>query len=184
VLYNVPGRTAVTLAPDTVLRLAEDTRFIAIKQAVPDLDQATAILRGRPGRFAFLSGEDSLTLPMIALGADGVVGVIPNEVPGAFVAMVRAALAGHRAEAAHLHGQLFGLMKANFIESNPIPVKFALSDMALIEPFLRTPMTLLAEKHRATVRRALQQARVIETTTILERGATDAVRNHPSNVGV
>lgn len=183
ILYNVPSRTSVTMAPETVLQLAEDSRFVAVKQAVADLDQAAAILRGRPDRFTVLSGEDSLALPMIALGADGVIAVISNEVPAAFVSLVRAALGGDRATAAELHGQLFGLMKANFIESNPIPVKFAMAEMGLIANVLRTPMTTLLEPHHAAVRAALQQARVIETTRIVQRGASDANQRHSTVAG-
>jgi 4-hydroxy-tetrahydrodipicolinate synthase len=162
-LYNVPGRTGVTLAPETVLRLAESPSFVGIKQAVADLDQASAILRSRPRYFAVLSGEDSLALPMIALGGDGVISVISNQVPRSFAALVQAALAGRREEAAALHAKLFPLMRANFIESNPIPVKFTLAELGLIENVLRTPLTPLSEACRETVRAALRQACTAET---------------------
>ncbi len=162
ILYNVPGRTGVTLAPETVLRLAESPQFVGIKQAVADLDQASAILRSRPRHFAVLCGEDSLALPMIALGGDGVISVISNQVPRSFAALVRAALAGRREDAAALHVKLFPLMRANFIESNPIPVKFTLAELGLIANVLRTPLTPLSEACRETVRAALGQACAVE----------------------
>ena len=174
VLYNVPGRTGVTLTPDTVLRLAENPRIIGIKQAVADLDQVSAILQSRPPRFAVLSGEDSLTLPMVALGADGVISVVSNEVPVSFTAMVRAALEGRREEAASLHRQLFPLMKANFVESNPIPVKYALAQMGLVENVFRLPMTPLADAYHDEVKAALRQARAVETAAILRRSSAAA----------
>lgn len=145
VLYNVPGRTGCNLLPETVLQLADDVRFAAVKEASANLDQVSEILRGRPAGFAVLSGEDSLTLPIVALGGDGVIAVVSNEAPGLLVALVEAALAGRRDEAARLHGRLLPLMKANFLESNPIPVKWAVARMGLIEPHLRLPLTPLSK---------------------------------------
>ncbi len=158
VIYNVPSRTGVNLLPETALKLAEDPRFIAIKEASGNLDQAAEILRGRPAGFAVLSGEDSLTAPMIALGADGVIAVISNEAPALFAELTVAALAGERVKVAALHARLLPLMKANFRESNPIPVKWALARMGLIENVLRLPLTPLAESHHAELDAALQSA--------------------------
>ena len=145
VLYNVPGRTGSNLLPETVLRLAEDRRFAAVKEASGNLDQVSEILRSRPAGFAVLSGEDSLTLPIVALGGDGVIAVVSNEAPALLVALVDAALAGRRDEAAALHARLLPLMKANFLESNPIPVKWAVARMGICEPHLRLPLTPLSD---------------------------------------
>ena len=145
VLYNVPGRTGSNLLPETVLRLAADRRFAAVKEASANLDQVSEILRGRPAGFAVLSGEDSLTLPIVALGGDGVIAVVSNEAPALLVALVDAALAGRRDQAAALHARLLPLMKANFLESNPIPVKWAVARMGICEPHLRLPLTPLSE---------------------------------------
>jgi 4-hydroxy-tetrahydrodipicolinate synthase len=144
VLYNVPGRTGCNLLPDTVLSLAEDARFAAVKEASGNLDQVAEILRGRPERFAVLSGEDSLTLPIVALGGDGVIAVVSNQAPALLVALVDAALAGRRDEAAALHARLLPLMKGNFLESNPIPVKWSVARLGLCEPHLRLPLTPLS----------------------------------------
>jgi 4-hydroxy-tetrahydrodipicolinate synthase len=144
VLYNVPGRTGCNLLPETVLELAEDSRFAAVKEASANLDQVSEILRARPERFAVLSGEDSLTLPIVALGGDGVIAVVSNEAPVLLVALVEAALDGRRDEAARLHARLLPLMKANFLESNPIPVKWAVARLGLVEGHLRLPLTPLS----------------------------------------
>ena len=177
VLYNVPGRTAATLTPETVLTLAHEPPFVALKQAVPDLDQACTILQDRPDGFAVLSGEDSLTLAMIALGADGVISVVANETPADFVALVEAAMRGRRAEAIRLQRQLLPLMRANFVESNPIPVKCALARMGLIENTLRLPMTPLDAAHVDQVATALYRAGAIELRDVVtDRAITDRVQ--------
>lgn len=157
-LYNVPSRTAVNLAPVTVLELASDPRFVGVKEASGDLNAAAEILRGRPPGFSVLSGEDSLALPVVALGGDGVVAVISNEVPEATVELVRAATAGERERAAGLHARLLPLMRANFLETNPIPVKWAVQEMGLASGRLRPPLTPLSECHHAELGAALEEA--------------------------
>lgn len=175
VLYNVPGRTASTIAPRTILTLATEQPFIAVKQAVADLDQLSDIIQERPEGFAVLSGEDSLTAAMIALGADGVISVLSNETPADFVRLVDAGLRGARAEVMHIQRQLLPLMRANFVESNPIAVKYALSRMGLIENVLRLPMTPLCERNANTVTTALYRAGAINSVD-LARSITDGVR--------
>ncbi len=158
VVYNVPGRTGVNLLPDTVLRIAEDPRFAGVKEASGNLDQASQILRARPKYFTVLSGEDSLTLPMIALGADGAIAVVSNEAPGPFARMVAEALAGNFAAARGIHARLFPLMRANFCESNPIPVKWAVARMGLAGNRLRSPLTPLSAAFEAPLEAALVEA--------------------------
>jgi 4-hydroxy-tetrahydrodipicolinate synthase len=158
VLYNVPGRTGVNMMPETVLRLAEDPRFVAVKEASGSLDQAGEILRSRPDGFAVLSGEDSLALPMVACGADGVIAVVSNEAPRSFSELVAAALAGEREQAAALQARLFPLMRANFRESNPIPVKWAMERLGLCGGRLRLPLVPLSATHHAAVEEALKTA--------------------------
>ena len=160
VVYNVPSRTGVNLLPETVLRLAEDPRFAGVKEASGNLDQASQILRGRPERFAVLSGEDSLTVPMIALGADGAIAVVSNEVPRAFSRMVEEARAGNFAAAREIHARLFPLMRANFCESNPIPVKWAVSRMGWMDNRVRSPLSLLSSPCHAAVESAMAEAGV------------------------
>jgi len=158
VLYNVPARTGLNTLPETVLTLAEDPRFVAVKEASGSLDQASEILRSRPERFALLSGEDSLTLGLVAMGGDGVIAVVSNEAPRLLVDLVAAALAGDRPRAAALHARLFPLMRANFRESNPIPVKWALERLGLCGGTLRLPLVPLSSSHHAPVEAALRTA--------------------------
>jgi 4-hydroxy-tetrahydrodipicolinate synthase len=158
VLYNVPGRTGVDLRPDLVLRLAEDPRILGVKEASGNLDQVSEILRGRPQGFAVLAGDDSHALAHIALGADGVVSVLANETPALVVELVERALAGDRPAAAALHRRLLPLMRANFVESNPVPVKWALARLGWIEERFRLPLVPLSPEHRPLLEQALDQA--------------------------
>jgi 4-hydroxy-tetrahydrodipicolinate synthase len=160
--YNVPGRTGVNMQPETVLELAKDPRIVAVKEASGSLDQACEILRGRPDGFAVLSGEDSLAIPMIACGADGVIAVVSNEAPGLYVEAIGAALVGNRARASELQAQLFPLMKANFRESNPIPVKWALERLSLIGGALRLPLVPLSPAHHVAIEGALRIAGLLD----------------------
>jgi len=123
ILYNVPGRTSSNILPETVLRLAEIPNVVAVKEASGSFDQFGTLLAQRPDGFLVLSGDDELTLPMVALGADGLISVVANEAPAETAAMVHAALAGDLERARALHYRLLALMRANFVETNPIPVK-------------------------------------------------------------
>jgi len=164
VAYNVPGRTGVNMMPETVLALAEDARFVAVKEASGSLDQACEILRARPPRFAVLSGEDSLALPMVACGAEGVIAVVSNEAPALLVELVSAALAGDRTRAAALQARLFPLMRANFRESNPIPAKWALQRLGLCGGALRLPLVPLSPAHHAPMEEALRLAGLLDAS--------------------
>ncbi len=157
-IYNVPGRTSSNVEPDTILRLAEVENIAGVKEASGDLDQAMTILRGRPEGFLVLSGEDNLTCPMISAGADGVISVVGNEAPGPMARMVEAALAGDRDEALKLHYKLLPLMRTNFIQTNPIPVKAALEMMGRMEAHYRLPLLPLEDRYRVPLRKALEEA--------------------------
>ena len=149
VIYNVPGRTASNIDAGTALRLAEQVPTIAgVKEASANFGQIMEILAHRPKGFGVWSGDDNLTLPLVALGADGVISVVSNEVPKLFSAMVRNALAGKFDRARTAHNRLLPLMNANFIESNPIPVKAALAMMGLAEDVLRLPLVSLSDHNR------------------------------------
>lgn len=162
VLYNVPGRTASNMLPETTLRIAEDVEnVIAIKEASNNLEQIMQIIKYRPKNFAVLSGEDSLTLPIITAGGDGVISVISNEVPKEYSDLTRAALKGDLKRAQELHYKLFELMKANFYESNPIPVKTALHLMGRIEESLRLPLTKISKANREKLKKVLKDLKLI-----------------------
>lgn len=141
VLYNVPGRTGVNLKPRTALRLASEfPNVIAIKEASGSLSQAAYILRDRPDGFAVISGDDNLTLPMAALGADGVISVAANAFPKTFCDMAHKALDGDTATAARLHLRMMETVDALFEEGNPTGIKCALSCLGIIRNTLRLPL--------------------------------------------
>ena len=156
VLYNVPGRTASNIAATTTLALAREVEnIVGVKEASGDLAQIMAILRDRPAGFRVLSGDDAVTLPLIALGADGIVSVVSNEAPDLMANLTESALRGEWEAARQLHYRLLPLMEANFIESNPGPVKAALAAMGLLEEHFRLPLVPVQEQTRARVRAVL-----------------------------
>jgi 4-hydroxy-tetrahydrodipicolinate synthase len=159
-LYNIPGRTAVNLKPDMALKLAEHPNIMGIKEASGDLKQMMDILQGRPDDFTVLSGDDWLTLPVITAGGDGLISVISNEVPAAMTALVHLLLAGHLDQARTWHYRLLPLMDANFLETNPAPVKAALHLMGRIQNVLRLPLLPVSETTGSALRTALRQAGV------------------------
>jgi 4-hydroxy-tetrahydrodipicolinate synthase len=158
VLYNVPGRSAVNLEPATALRLAQHGNISAIKEASGNLVQMMAILAERPDEFAVLSGDDALTLPLAALGGDGIVSVISNQVPRLMTSMTRSAMTGNLAEARTLHFMLLPLINANFLETNPAPVKAGLALMGKVQNVLRLPLVPVTDATRAALALALSGA--------------------------
>lgn len=163
VMYNVPGRTASNMEAATTLRIAEEIpNVVGIKEASGNFGQIMEILRNRPAGFGVWSGDDAITLPLIALGADGVVSVVSNEVPKLFSQMVRYCLKGKFNKALPLHNKLLPLMEVNFIESNPIPVKAALAMMGMIEERYRLPLVPLSEKHRPKLKKILSDLGLLD----------------------
>jgi 4-hydroxy-tetrahydrodipicolinate synthase len=158
VLYNVPGRTGVSLGADTVAELHATGRFPAIKEAGGSVD-AVSDLRSRSG-ITVLSGDDSLTVPMMALGAKGVVSVVSNLYPDVVRDMVERALSGDFAGARELHFQLLPIVRAAFVESNPSPIKAMLSLRGSIENELRPPLVPVTERSLSVIKNALDAARV------------------------
>jgi 4-hydroxy-tetrahydrodipicolinate synthase len=156
VLYNVPGRTASNIAAGTVLALAREVEtIVGVKEASGDLAQIMAILKDRPAGFRVLSGDDAVTLPLMALGAEGVISVASNEVPELMVRLTDAAQRGDWKAAREVHYRLLPLMEANFLESNPGPVKAALKIMGHLEEHFRLPLVPVQEQTRARLREVL-----------------------------
>lgn len=155
VVYNVPGRTGTNIEPATLMRLAGHPGIVAVKEASGNIEQIMTILRDRPEGFSVLSGDDSVTFPMLALGGDGVISVASNEIPAEMARICAAAFAGDWATARALHHRYLDLMRVNFISPNPVPVKAALAEMGLIHDVLREPLLPLADAQRATLRAAL-----------------------------
>ncbi len=162
ILYNVPGRTAVDMLPETVERLSTISNIIGIKEATGDLERGREILERCDGRLDLYSGDDSSAMELILLGARGDISVTANVAPAAMHQMCAAALAGERERAILLDQPLRDLHRELFIESSPIPVKWALHEMGLIPPGIRLPLTPLANGCKERVRQALRSAGVLE----------------------
>jgi 4-hydroxy-tetrahydrodipicolinate synthase len=140
VLYNVPGRTGCNIDPATLVRLATIPNIVAVKEASGNITQMAEICRSVPPAFIVLSGDDAITLPLMAIGGRGIISVASNVVPAEMVQMVESAERGDFATARQWHQKLLPLMQVNFIESNPMPVKWAMSAMGLCEEAFRLPM--------------------------------------------
>jgi len=162
ILYSVQGRTGVNIEPSTVLRLSQVPNIVGIKEASGSITQMGAILNLVPRDFLVLSGDDSLTLPLIALGGRGLISVASNEIPAEMTRLVQAALAGDFVEARRLHFQYLSLMDINFVESNPIPVKAALAEMGLVQPVWRLPLVAPKPENLARIRAVLESLNLAE----------------------
>ncbi|MGH9542979.1 MAG: 4-hydroxy-tetrahydrodipicolinate synthase [Terriglobales bacterium] len=160
VLYNVPGRTGSNVEPATVARLAKIANIAGIKEASGSVAQMSEVLAAVPPDFCVLSGDDALALSLIALGGRGVVSVASNEIPGPMTEMMRLALAGDFAAARQLHFRYWPLLTANFVESNPIPVKAALARMGFCQEVYRLPLAPISPAGRAKLELALAAAGV------------------------
>jgi 4-hydroxy-tetrahydrodipicolinate synthase len=160
VLYNVPGRTGSNMTAETTLELAEHENIVAMKEASGNTGQIDQILRGRPEGFAVLSGDDGLTLAVMAAGGDGVISVISNAVPKLCAQLTDALAKSDLATASLIHHRLAPLVEAAFIESNPIPIKAALAMMGRLKNVLRLPLVPLDTKHEARMSAALRIAGV------------------------
>ena len=161
ILYNVPSRTGCQLEVGTILRLAEIPNIIGIKEASGNLEQIMELLRARPSGFLVLSGDDAWTLPILALGGDGVISVVANEAPAEMRELVAAALAGDFDRARAAHYRLLPLMRGNFLETNPIPVKAALAMMGLIEENYRLPLVPPRAETRERLRAILAELNLL-----------------------
>jgi 4-hydroxy-tetrahydrodipicolinate synthase len=158
ILYNVPGRTACDLLPETVMRLAELPNVVGLKEATGDLKRVAVLREGCGEGFALYSGDDLSACDFLLLGGDGVISVTANLAPRAMREMCAAALAGEQAAARAVDRRLEGLHRDLFVQSNPIPVKWAAAELGMCGPGIRLPLTRLSEQYHARVRAALGQA--------------------------
>ena len=158
IVYNVPGRTVADLANDTMLRLAQIPNIAGLKDATANLERASDLLRHLPAGFAVYSGDDATGLALMLLGGRGVISVTANVAPRLMHEMCMAALKPDLARARELNNKLLGLHRNLFVEANPIPVKWAASQMKLIKPGIRLPLTPLADNCHERVRAAMREA--------------------------
>jgi len=162
ILYNVPGRTVADLGNDTVLRLAEVPGIIGIKDATGNLERGSDLLRSRPKAFRVYSGDDATGIALMLLGGDGVISVTANVAPRLMHDMCAAALRGDAAEAVRLNNRLLGLHRHLFCEANPIPVKWAVQQLGLMQGGIRLPLTPLSVQYHQVVQEAMKQAGVVK----------------------
>jgi len=158
VLYSVQGRTGVNIEPSTVVRLAEIENIVGIKEASGNITQIAEVVHRVPENFIVLSGDDAMTLPVISLGGRGVVSVVSNQIPGAMSELTSLANRNDFDGARKLQRNYFPLMQVNFIEANPIPVKWAMSVMGLLEPVYRLPMVEPSAANKQKIGQVLESA--------------------------
>lgn len=158
ILYNVPGRTGLNASASTTLRIAKEVPLVVgVKEASGDLSQMMDIIKGRPNSFSVLSGDDAITIALLSVGGDGCISVVSNEVPKEFSQLVALGLKGDFAKARKMHYALLDLMNVNFIETNPLPVKTALSMMGKIEEVFRLPLVPMDEQNKVTLKNVLKE---------------------------
>ena len=164
VVYSVQGRTGVNIEPGTLKRLAEIDNIVGVKEASGNIGQMAAVLHHVPGSFNVVSGDDSITIPLVALGGRGVISVASNEIPGEMTKLTQLAMAGDFAGARALQRAWLPLMEINFVESNPIPVKAAMAMMGLCEPVWRLPMCPPLAPSHAKIEAVLKASRLLGST--------------------
>ncbi|HLH20765.1 MAG TPA: 4-hydroxy-tetrahydrodipicolinate synthase [Bryobacteraceae bacterium] len=158
VVYSVQGRTGVNVEPATLVRLAQIENIVGVKEASGNIAQMANVLHEVPPRFTVLSGDDAITIPLMALGGRGVISVASNEIPAEMTELARACLRGDFESARRIQAKYLPLMNVNFVESNPIPVKAALALMGLLEPVYRLPMCPPAPANLARIEKVLEAA--------------------------
>jgi|SRR5690554_4152818 4-hydroxy-tetrahydrodipicolinate synthase len=161
ILYNVPGRTACDMLPDTVLRLSQISNIVGIKEATGDLDRARELINKVPTDFAVYSGDDATAIELILMGGQGNISVTANVAPAEMAQLCRLGLQGDTEEARALQAKLMPLHKNLFVEANPIPVKWAMAEMKLIDFGIRLPLTVLSEQYHELVRNSLRESGII-----------------------
>jgi 4-hydroxy-tetrahydrodipicolinate synthase len=162
IVYNVPGRTGVNVDVATLVRLAEIPNIIGVKEASGNVSQMCDICRAVPSDFIVLSGDDALTLPLMAIGGRGIISVASNEIPAELVQMVEAAERNDFAAARQVHARILPLMQINFVEANPIPVKAAMAAMGLLEESYRLPMVPPRQASRDKILGVLKEMRLLK----------------------
>jgi len=164
IVYSVQGRTGVNIEPATVVRLAQIENIAGVKEASGNINQIGAIIHHVPASFTVLSGDDSMTLPMIALGGKGIISVAANEIPAQMTQLAQLCLKGDFAAARELHHRYLALMDINFIEANPIPVKAAMGLMGLLDPTYRLPMCPPKPESLKRIGKVLESAGLLRAT--------------------
>ena len=166
VVYSVQSRTGVNVEPSTLARLAQIENIVAVKEASGNISQVVNVLHEVPPTFTVLSGDDAITIPVIALGGRGVISTCANEIPGPMAGIAQACVAGDFAAARGIHARYLPLMNVNFIEANPIPVKAAMGLMGLLDPVWRLPLCAPAAASLARIESVLQGAGLLGSVSV------------------
>ncbi|HTX13808.1 MAG TPA: 4-hydroxy-tetrahydrodipicolinate synthase [Candidatus Baltobacteraceae bacterium] len=162
ILYNIPGRTGVNIEPATIRRLAEIDNIVGVKEASGNISQMAVVLDIVPDDFVVLSGDDGITIPLMSLGGRGLISVSSNEIPAEMTRITQLCLAGDFVAAREIHRKYFRLMEANFIETNPGPVKAVLGLMGLLDPVFRLPLVAPKPENLEKIRAALEAAGLVQ----------------------
>jgi len=173
ILYNVPGRTSANIEPGTLARLADVPNIAGVKEASGNISQIADVLNAVPESFLVFSGDDAITLPVVALGGVGIISVASNEIPAEMAAMTRAALNNDWTTARSIHRKYLPLMQANFIESNPLPVKAALAMMGKLEEVYRLPLLPMRRDTRSKLQKIATEVGLISKPAALSPDATE-----------
>jgi 4-hydroxy-tetrahydrodipicolinate synthase len=169
ILYNVPPRTNVNIDPATLRRLSEIENIIGVKEASGNISQITQVIQQVPEEFLVLSGDDALTLPLVAMGGRGIISVASNEIPADMTHLAQLCLAGNFAEARIMQRKWLPLLEVNFIETNPTPVKAAMAEMGLLEPVYRLPLVPPRTENLAKIRAVLESLALLERVHVANR---------------
>jgi 4-hydroxy-tetrahydrodipicolinate synthase len=169
ILYNVPPRTSVNIEPATVRRLADIENIIGVKEASGSIAQITQVIQQAPQEFLVLSGDDTLTLPVVAMGGRGIVSVVSNEIPAEMTRLAQLCIAGDFAGARALQRKYQPLMEVNFVETSPGPVKAAMAEMGLLEPVWRLPLVAPKPENLAKIRAVLESLALLERVHVANR---------------
>ena len=169
ILYNVPPRTNVNIDPATVRKLSEIANIIGVKEASGNIAQITQVIQQVPEDFIVLSGDDALTLPMVAMGGRGIISVASNAIPAEMAQLTKLCLSGDFASARAMQRKWFPLLEVNFIETNPTPVKAAMAEMGLLEPVYRLPLVPPRVENLAKIRAVLESLALLERVHVANR---------------
>jgi 4-hydroxy-tetrahydrodipicolinate synthase len=170
ILYNVPPRTNVNIDPATLRQLSEIENIIGVKEASGSISQITKVIQQVPEDFIVLSGDDSLTLPLVAMGGRGIISVASNEIPAEMTRLAQLCLSGDFAGARAMQRQWLPLLEVNFVETNPTPVKAAMAQMGLLEPVWRLPLVPPRVENLAKIRTVLESLALLERVHAANRG--------------
>jgi 4-hydroxy-tetrahydrodipicolinate synthase len=162
IVYNIPGRTGANIETATLAKLAEIENIVGVKEASGSISQMAAVLTSVPEKFLVLSGDDAITIPLMSLGGQGVISVVSNEIPAEMTRLAQLCLQGDFAGALKIHRKYYRFIEANFLETNPGPVKAAMSIMGLLEPVFRLPMVMPKPENLSKIRAALEAVGLIQ----------------------